>query len=314
MMKDTLQTTALIVILHDPDLLPKLLKAWDRAGVPGATILPSMGGYQAQKHARRGGLGALINMFTQDEPGQRTVISLIDEPEILERAISEADRVVKGFDSPRSGILFTIPIGDVLGLQKWRSTQPAEQPELPTKKEPSNLLKWFQEDIKETYGKDALIDWSIQRHTQVSEIIQQLSLEPVVVSVDTPINTVLTKLLKFPHVSSACVVNTEERLMGILSISGIAEVMMAPVVPEAYINDPDEYNKAVKFSKPDQEILAADIMSEPVYAMLDSDLEETFQRMRKNGLAELPVVDKHYHVTGLISMLEVLTVCFPTGS
>ena len=100
MAKNSSRTTALIVILHNPDLLPKLLKAWDRAGVPGATILPSMGGYQAQKHARRGGLSALINMFTQEEPGQRTVMSLIDEAEILERAISEADRVVKGFDSP----------------------------------------------------------------------------------------------------------------------------------------------------------------------------------------------------------------------
>ncbi len=313
MTKDKTQTTALIVILHDPDLLPKLLKAWDRAGVPGTTILPSMGGYQAQKHARRGGLGVLINMFTQDEPGQRTVMSLIDEPETLERAISEADRVVKGFDSPRSGILFTIPIGDVLGLQKWRVSQPAEKPELSAKKEPSNLLKWFQEDIKEAYGKDALIDWSNQRTTQVSKIIQQLSLDPIVISVDTPINTVLTKLLENPNVSTACVVNTENRLMGIMNIDAIGEVMMAPVVPEAYINDPDEYNKALKFAKPGQELVAADIMSEPVYAMEDANLEETFQRMKKNGLDGLPVVDEHYHVKGHITMLELLAVCFPTG-
>ncbi len=313
MAKENIPTTALIVILHDPDLLPKLLKAWDRAGVPGVTILPSMGGYQAQKHARRGGLGVLINMFTQDEPGQRTVVSLIDESEILERAISEADRVVKGFDSPRSGILFTIPIGNVLGLQKWRETQPREDPEPEEKKEPSNLLKWFQEDIKEIYGRDALVDWSHQRETRVSEIIQHLSLEPVIVVVDTPVNEVLSKLIDTPNVSIACVVNTEMRLMGILNISNMAEVMMAPVIPEAYINEPDEYNKALKFAKPDQELVAADIMSDPVYAMEDANLEETFQRMKKSGLAGLPVVDEHYHVKGYISMLELLAVCFTNG-
>ncbi len=313
MSKDDFQTTALIVILHNPDLLPKLLKGWDRAGVPGTTILPSMGGYQAQKYARRGGLGVLINMFTQEEPGQRTVMSLIDEVEILERAISEADRVVKGFDSPRSGILFTLPIGNVLGLQKWRASQPVEEPEPPVSKESSNLLKWFQEDIKETYGKDALIDWSNQRDTQVSKIIQQLSLEPIVISVDTPISAVLKKLLENSNITTACVVNTEDRLMGILNISIIAEVMMAPVVPEAFINDPDEYNKALKFAKPDQELVAADIMSDPVYAMLDASLEETFQRMKANELAGLPVVDDHYHVKGYITMLELLAVCFSNG-
>ena len=313
MTKEEFQTTALVVILHNPDLLSKLLKAWDRAGVPGATILPSMGGYQAQKHARRGGLGVLINMFTQDEPGQRTVMSLIDNPEILERAISEADRVVKGFDSPRSGILFTIPIGNILGLQKWREKHPTENPEPEEKKEPSNLLKWFQEDIKETYGREALIDWSQQRETRVSEIIKQLSLEPIVVTVDTPVKNVLIKLIATPNASTACVVNTENRLMGILNISDMAEVMMAPVCPEAYINDPDEYNTALKFAKPDQELVAADIMSDPIYAMEDANLEETFQRMKKSGLAGLPVVDEHYHVKGYISMIELLIVCFPGG-
>jgi len=313
MAKDSFQTTALFVILHDPDLLPKLLKAWDRAGVPGATILPSMGGYQAQNHARRGGLGVLINMFTHDEPGQRTVMSLIDEPEILERAISESDRVVKGFDSPRSGILFTIPIGDVLGLQKWRVTQPTEEPEPKVKKEPTNLLKWFHEDIKETYGRDALTVWSDQRGARVSKIIQQLSLEPVIVSVDTPIKAVLIKLLENPNVSTACVVNTEERLMGILNIAALAEVMMAPIVPEAYINDPDEYDKALKFAQPNQELVAADIMCDPVYAMIDANLEETYQRMKKNGVAGLPVVDQHYHVKGYITLLELVAVCFPSG-
>ena len=304
-------TTLLIVILHKPDLLPKLLKAWDRAGVPGVTILPSMGGYQAQRHVRRGGLGGLINMFSPDEPGQHTLMCLIDESETLEHAISEADRVVKGFDSPRSGILFTLPIGNALGLQKWREKPVEEENGIPAKKGPSNLLKWFKEDIKEAYGRDILADWSSQREMQVSSIIQKLSLEPVVVFVDTPISKVLEELLKNPAMPAACVVNTEERLMGILHISTLAEVKMAPIIPEAFIDDPDEYNNAIKYSKPDQELVAADIMYEPVYAMLDANLEETYLRMKKNGLAGLPIVDHNYHVQGYITLLELLTECFP---
>jgi CBS domain-containing protein len=306
-------TTALVVILHNPDTLPRLLRAWDKAGVPGVTILPSMGGFQAQKQARRGGLGVLINMFTQEEPGQRTLISLIDESEILEHAISEADRVVKGFDSPRSGILFTFPISDVLGLQKWRVTKPTTDIDEEPKKEPSNLLKWFQEDVKETYGKEALVDWSDQRTAVVADIIQQLSLEPVIVRVDTPISEVLAKLLDNPRVATASVINTEERLMGNIHITKLSEVMMAPIVPEAYIDNPDDYNKALRFSDPDQEMVAADIMSDPIYAMLDATLEETYVRMRSQNQTGLPVVDQNYHIKGYITLIELLSRCFSVG-
>ncbi len=305
-----MSTVALIVILHDPDTLPRLLKAWDKVGVPGITILPSMGGFQAQKQVRRGGLGVLINMFSQEEPGQRTLISLIDEPEILELAISEADRVVKGFDSPRSGILFTFPIGDVLGLQKWRISTPEEDIEDDAAKEPSNLLKWFHEDVKETYGQEALVDWSDQRAINVSDIIQRLSLEPVIVRVDTPISEVLSKLLSNPRVSTASVINTENRLMGIIDIVNLSGVMMAPVIPEAYIDDPDEYNKALQLSNPEHDLVAADIMSEPAYAMLEATLEETYLRMKSKNLTGLPVVDKNYHLQGYITLLELLSKCF----
>lgn len=305
-----MSTVALLVILHDPDALPRLLKAWDKIGVPGVTILPSMGGFQAQKQVRRGGLGVLINMFSQEEPGQRTLISLIDEPETLELAISEADRVVKGFDSPRSGILFTFPIGDVLGLQKWRIRNPEDDFEDEIKKEPSNLLKWFQEDVKETYGQEALVDWTNQRETIVSDIIQRLSLDPVIVRVDTPISAVLSKLLTNPRVSTAAVINTEDRLMGIIDIADLSEVMMAPVIPEAYIDDPEEYNKALQFSNPEHEVVAADIMREPAYAMLEATLEETYMRMKRKNLTGLPVVDKNYHIQGYITLLELLSKCF----
>lgn len=305
-----MSTVALIVILHDPDTLPRLLKAWDKVGVPGVTILPSMGGFQAQKQARRAGLGVLINMFSQEEPGQRTLLSLIDEPEILELAISEADRVVKGFDSPRSGILFTLPIGNVLGLQKWRTIKSEEPIEDLSKKEPSNLLKWFQEDVKETYGQEALIDWTNQRTAKVADIIQRLSLEPVIVRVDTPVAKVLAMLISNSGVSTAAVLNTEDRLMGIIDIANLSGVMMAPVVPEAYIDDPEEYNKALQFSNPEQAVVAADIMDEPVYAMLEATLEETYLRMKNHNLTGLPVVDKNYHVQGYITLLELLSTCY----
>lgn len=157
------QPTLVIVILQNADLLPELLNAWRRVGVPGSTILFSAGGHEAVKMERRSGLGNLLNIFDQDKGTQRTIIAIIDDPDILEIAIAEADRIVKGFDTPHSGILFTMPLGQVLGLQKWGQSQ--REPE--TKDEPdtdeksaARLLQWFEEDVKGRYGEDALKDWS----------------------------------------------------------------------------------------------------------------------------------------------------------
>ena len=96
------QPTLLIIILHDADHLPALLEAWHRVGVPGATILPSAGGHETEKFARKGGLSQFLNLFDQGKSPQRTVLSVIDDPEILEVAIAEADRVVKGFSAPKA--------------------------------------------------------------------------------------------------------------------------------------------------------------------------------------------------------------------
>jgi len=304
-------TTVLYVILHNPALLPKLLKAWKKTGVPGVTIVPSIGGFEAEKHVRRGGFSGLLNLITQDDSsGQHTLLSVIDDPEMLELAISEADRVVKGFDSPNSGILFTLPIGQVLGLKKWGKQSDEEATETPDQEE-SNLLQWFQEDVRNTYGEEALVDWSDQRKTQVAEIVENLSLNPITVNVDTPIPSVLAKLLHAPKVATACVINSENRLMGTIHTSALAEVMMAPVVPEAFIDDPDSYNKALQYTGSDQFRYAADVMNDPVYAMLTDNLSVVYQRMSKEHITGMPVVDQFYHIQGYITLLEIIAACFP---
>ena len=51
MSENTNQTTALYVILHNPNLLRKLLKAWKKTGVPGVTIEASTGNVPDPNHS-----------------------------------------------------------------------------------------------------------------------------------------------------------------------------------------------------------------------------------------------------------------------
>lgn len=312
----SLQPTLLIIILHDADHLPELLKAWRRVGVPGATILPSAGGHDTERNAGRGGLGQFLNLFDQGKSPQRTVLSIIDDPDILEVAIAEADRVVKGFDSPKSGILFTLSLNQVLGLQKWGQPQRVEKTkdELDSdEKSVARLLQWFEEDVKGRYGEEALQDWTRQRNTPVSEILPLLNLHPTIVKMNTPLLNVLTLLLANPRVPAACVVNNEDRLMGVIPIKALADVMMIPVMPEAYINDPDEYEKALQYAQITKQHIAAGVMKDPIFMQEEDTLAKVFQKMREYNLSGLPVVDKNYHITGFITLLGLMAVCFPAG-
>jgi CBS domain-containing protein len=306
--------TLLVVILHDANCLPKLLKSWRRIGVPGSTILPSAGSYLAESWVKRTGLTSFLSLFDQSKLQQRTLLSLIDDPEILEFAIAEADRVVKGFDHPHSGILFTIPIGKVLGLKKWNEIEGEDQPAPEQEAEDSahsRLMQWFEEDVKDRYGEDALQDWSKQKNMAVSEILPLLTIRPTIVRVDTSLFDVVTELQNNPGMPAACVINKEERLVGVIPLKGLADVMMAPVMPEAYIHDSESYETALRFADVNQLPVAAAIMSDPVYVIESETLEQTYQRMREWNLSGLPVLDKLYRVKGFITMLGLMAACFP---
>ena len=305
-------TTLLMITLHDLTHMPELLEAWKRIGVPGVTILNSMGGFQASELVRSKGLGGFFKMFEEVRSGQRTLFSLIDDPELLELAISEADRIVKGFDRPQSGILFTLPIGQVLGLNKWGQASETEDSEIPPEEDraKSNLLGWLQDDIEARYGEGALRDWSTQRSKQVSEIMRKPAQKPVVVQMDNTLQTVLQGFLGDPDACFACVVNSEGRLMGIIESQQLAEVMFIPVMPEEYINDPQGYEMVLQHADIEQIPVAADIMIDPVFVKPDDTVEQTYHLLKEHHLAGLPVVDKNYRVEGYVTLLELMAACF----
>jgi hypothetical protein len=310
-------THLLMVILHDLTYIPELLDAWKEIGVPGVTILNSVGGFHASEIMRRRGLGSFLNMFEEARSDQRTLFSLIDDTDLLEQAISEADRIVKGFDSPQSGILFTMPISQVLGLQKWGSDKPQdrldESESEPEDQSISNLLQWLEDDIDSKYGEGARIDWSEKRAIKISEITSRSNQVPILVRMDQELQEVLGAFTNNPDACLACVVNKEKRLMGIINTQSLAEMMFLPVMPEEYIVDPQGYEQALKYADPSKIQVAAEIMSDPLFIHPDDRLEEAFHIMKEHNLPGLPVVDKYYHITGFVSLLDLMNACFITS-
>lgn len=303
--------TLLIIILHDPEKMPELLDAWKKAGVPGVTILQSAGGFHAEDLVKRGGLSGLLRLFEPSDHQQRLLFSLVDDQNILQLAISEAERVVGGFDRPHSGILFTLPVGEVLGLQKWEQEPIDEQNALgvdtPTRdKGAENLLSWYEKEIEEKHGKARLKEWKKKKGQSVSTLIKKSKYKPTIVQVDTSLKELVGRFLDNPEVSLACVINQEERLVGIIDESKAGDMMLVPAMPENFIQNPDEFDQAIKYARLDPDSHVSSVMDASVFVTEKDTLEEAYTAMKTRGLTGIPVVDNHYRVTGYLTLIEVL--------
>lgn len=275
----------LIVILHDLSRLPTLLQAWKKIGVPGVTLIHSLGGYQAESWLDRIGFGGLGRLLEQGEAKQRTLFSVIADEELLELAIAEADAVVEGFDRPHSGILFTLPVGRALGIRKrGHDFIPPEE----------DILK-----IGAEMG-------SVTQNMQVSQAVKILNLKPLVVQTHETLQDIVSAMLSRPEVQMACVVNEEQHLVGTIDLTHLANGFFFSIFPEKFISELQDLSQVMDFASQTRVRLAADLMQEPVWVKMEDDLEKAFELMHMKKLPGLPVVDDHYHVVGFINLLALL--------
>ncbi len=277
----------LMVILEDVEKLPKLLAAWKRIGVPGVTLLHSVGGYRAESWLNRVGLGGLSRLF-EGEIQQRTLLSVIDDDVLLERAIAEADEAVDGFDRPHSGILFVVPVARTLGLKKWTQTREHPSP-TPPPMSPETL-----------------------KHKTVADIMDVLKLAPAVVRVDDSLEQVIRTMLAHADVQVVAVVNEVDRLVGLIDVFTLADTFLLTFFPEEFLSHMTSLEQVEAFAQHTHIKQAADIMLEPAWVQLDDSVAKAFHIMHERRLVGLPVVDEGYHVIGYINLLELMSVCMRT--
>jgi len=276
----------LIVILDDLRLMPELLRTWKEIGVPGATILESTGAYRTRTWLSRVGLGAVGSLFEAEELRRRTLMVAIETDELLAQAIAEAERVVGGFDRPDSGLLLVLPVAEVRGLHKVQP-RPRREKLLPAVRP----------------------DWVIQRDTPVRVVVETLNLEPTIVRLDTPLDEVAQVMFARPRVRVVCVLNDDERLVGVLDLRTLADDFFFRIMPEEFLSEVTDLEHAMQFAQMSGMRTAADAMHEPVWVKRDETVKDAFKRMHKHQLPGLPVVDDRYHVVDYINLLELMAVC-----
>ncbi|MEN8241927.1 MAG: CBS domain-containing protein [Chloroflexota bacterium] len=276
----------LIVILNEISELPVILEVWREIGVPGTTILNSVGGHASRLWLDRVGLGAINKLFEAKEVQTRTLIAVFEDEKLLAQAIAEVERIVGGFDRPNSGMMVVLPVSQAIGVFKTI-------PETPKEVSPPALRS----------------EWSVLRDTPVELVNSLMDLEPTIVQGETVLDDVARAMLEHPRVHVSSVVAEDGRLIGLLELSVLADDLFFHILPEEFLSETTDLETLMSYAKKTRAITAKDAMRPPVWVKQGETVKEAFKRMHDNKLPGLPLVDECYQVIGYINLLELLSLC-----
>lgn len=110
----------LVVIINDLAKYHEVLQAWEEAGVSGATILESTGLARIKAAARDDLplIPSLRDLLTAHEFHHRTIFTVVEDEETVERLAEVTQQVVGDFSQPDTGLMFAVPAAKVWGLKK----------------------------------------------------------------------------------------------------------------------------------------------------------------------------------------------------
>jgi CBS domain-containing protein len=281
----------LVVILYKTSLLPKLLETWQDIGVPGVTIIKGAGGYRTRSRLDQLGLRTISELLNLDEVQSKILLSVIDDEDLLERALVEAERVIGDFNQPDTGLLFTIPVDRTVGILR---------PEVKDERAKPAPASPPVESLTETV--------LVARNTPVSVVNEILCLEPIIVQAQQPLLDLVETMIGCPAIDVVCVVNEQQRLVGLLPLQNLADDLFMMIVPEEFLSETHDQEGALRYAKLTATRTAGDAMLPAVWVKENDTLKDAFQKMHDNKLSGIPIVDDRYEVTGYINLLELLAI------
>lgn len=274
-------------MIVDPALLPRVLEAWRRAGIRSSTVFPSLG----MRRAR----GLLSALWPLEQTSQRTLWAVVEDPHVLRRAMAATTELIGDYASPDTGILFTVPVGEALGLSKRLSAQ-AEGEERGAGREEAVRRR----------GQAPAAGRGLSMATPVSRLQEQLGLEATVVPEEAPLLEVARRLVAVPNIRTVCVVDSGDHLVGLIAAHDLGEEIFFHLIPEEFLREVAELEDVVQFVEHARVRVARDAMKPPAWVRQEHTLREVFKRMHLAGVDGLPVVDEELRITGFLNLPELL--------
>lgn len=110
---------ALFLVLNETKYLEDILEAFVEVGVKGATIVDSQGmgrALAANSDQHIPMFGYLKNFLDDAHPYNKTIFTVLDNQELVDKVVKAVDDVVGDINKPGVGFIFTIPVGSVYGI------------------------------------------------------------------------------------------------------------------------------------------------------------------------------------------------------
>jgi nitrogen regulatory protein PII len=112
-------TNLLVLVIDDPVKQSDILDAWEDIGVPGVTVVDSMG--SRRESGVRDDLPLIVSLRTvlsSEETNNLTLFCVIDDEAVLAQAIDAARRIIGDFHARHTGIMFVVPVSQAWGILK----------------------------------------------------------------------------------------------------------------------------------------------------------------------------------------------------
>jgi nitrogen regulatory protein P-II 1 len=118
-----------LMVVDNLDYVPEILSAWEKAGVLGVTILDSTGLGRIRRSGLRDDLPlmpSLSDLLQNEEIHHRTLFSVVDSQEVVDRMVAIVENIVGDLDEPHTGFMFVVPVVHVYGMGKHRMRREEE--------------------------------------------------------------------------------------------------------------------------------------------------------------------------------------------
>lgn len=108
---------ALFIVLNKLEYLDDILDMFLDVGVKGATILDSQGmGRAIGEHDAV--FGVIRSMIDGARPFNKTIFTVIEDEEVLDKAVKGVQDILGEISDPGVGMMFTMPVGEVYGMAR----------------------------------------------------------------------------------------------------------------------------------------------------------------------------------------------------
>ncbi len=109
----------IVLVVDDIDYCPKVLDAWEEAGVTGITILESSGLGRIRQAGLREDMPLIPSMHDIYQFGEihhRTLLSVVKSQEMVDKIVGVSQEIIGNLDDPHTGFLFVVPVLQTYGL------------------------------------------------------------------------------------------------------------------------------------------------------------------------------------------------------